>query len=236
MPPKGRSNNPSGRGRDGKAGRPRRDDIGKKFRSTLPQNLKALERLRDYAKSERIRLEAVRMMLEYGFGKPAQAVIAPMTSGQDGAAQGDEARVIILPSNGYEVGNIGPVDDDDDGPDEIELTARELEPTALPAPEEVSSLPGARPAPLVEVPAAPEPAAAPRPAEPKIADDSGDPPQLQTPHPEALTAAAQPRLNGEDSHDCIVGPDGKVTYKPRQEPPRPKTYAQACEDPGRFRR
>ena len=60
-----------------------------------------------------------------------------------------------------------------------------------------------------------------------------------TPHPAALMH--EPRIKKEDSHDVIVGPDGKIVYKRRTPLPAAPTVAQVCEaanasDPRRFRR
>jgi hypothetical protein len=102
-----------------------------------------------------------------------------------------------------------------------------------------------KPSPMASVPA--PPASDPAPVEeqetPKapISAEVERPPQPKPLQPTEIAALNQPRIHGEDSHTCVVGPDGKVTYHPKHQPPKPLTHAQVCEaagasDPRRFRR
>jgi hypothetical protein len=59
-------------------------------------------------------------------------------------------------------------------------------------------------------------------------------PPPPSPSPEPHPAAAlmhEPRIKSEDSHDAIMGPDGKMTYIPKKQA-KQLTYAEVCEAAG----
>jgi hypothetical protein len=174
----------------------------------------ALQQLLEMSQSpdtdDRVKRLAMKEWLERSLGK-VQPNSASALKPDGGSVEDGGPTVIILPSDSYEFA-VTP-------PPALQPSAPQLDHKPK-APGEigVSDPPNSKPEP-VPAEAAPLPVPAPPPPSPSA-----------EPHP-AAALMHEPRIKSEDSHDAIMGPDGKMTYIPKKQP-KQLTYAEVCEAAG----